>query len=221
MKVAATMAGRPQSWGQVLYWGFGDWYEWALLAPLIFWLAGRFRFRSKQWIRSLVVHAASGIALSIVHAALCAGAAVLQQVWEQTSPDFLNAFEKLLANRLHFNLAVYALLVAAWQAFENYREKRARELETQRLTEELSRAQLQALRIQLNPHFLFNALNTVSSLMLKDVKVANKMLCRIGELLRLALDTTDQQEVPLKQELEFLKGYIEIEQIRFGDQLQL
>src|SRR5689334_14785108 len=109
MKVAATMAGHTQSWAQVLYWGFGDWYEWALLAPLIFWLGARFRFRSEQWARSLAVHAASGISLSIIHAAMCAGAAVLQQVWEHTSPDYWNSFQKLLANRLHFNLAVYAL----------------------------------------------------------------------------------------------------------------
>jgi LytS/YehU family sensor histidine kinase len=75
--------------------------------------------------------------------------------------------------------------------------------------------------MQLNPHFLFNALNAVSSLMLKDVVAANKMISRLGELLRLTLEKSDQQEVALQQEIEFLRRYLEIEQIRFGDRLQL
>jgi LytS/YehU family sensor histidine kinase len=75
--------------------------------------------------------------------------------------------------------------------------------------------------MQLNPHFLFNTLNAVSSLMLKDVVAANKMISRLGELLRLTLDKSDQPEVPLRQEVEFLRRYLEIEQIRFGARLQL
>jgi LytS/YehU family sensor histidine kinase len=75
--------------------------------------------------------------------------------------------------------------------------------------------------MQLNPHFLFNTLNAVSSLMLKDVVAANKMISRLGELLRLALEKSDQQEVTLQQEIDFLRRYLEIEQIRFGQRLQL
>ena len=75
--------------------------------------------------------------------------------------------------------------------------------------------------MQLNPHFLFNTLNAVSSLMLKDVVAANKMISRLGELLRLTLERSDQQEVPLQQEIEFLRRYLELEQIRFGERLQL
>jgi LytS/YehU family sensor histidine kinase len=75
--------------------------------------------------------------------------------------------------------------------------------------------------MQLNPHFLFNTLNAVSALMLKDVNAANRMIARLGDLLRLALENTERQEVPLQQEIEFLRRYLEIEQIRFGDRLQL
>src|SRR5207247_130193 len=84
-----------------------------------------------------------------------------------------------------------------------------------------AQAQLEALRMQLNPHFLFNTLNAISSLMLKDVNAANKMISRLGDLLRLALETRNQQEVPLHQELEFVQRYLEIEQIRFGDRLKV
>src|SRR5206468_6478361 len=81
--------------------------------------------------------------------------------------------------------------------------------------------QLQALRMQLNPHFLFNTLNTISSLMLKDMNSANRMVVRLGELLRSTLEISNDQEVPLRQELEFLRRYVEIEQIRFGDLLKV
>src|SRR5438034_783234 len=108
-----------------------------------------------------------------------------------------------------------------WHAWNYYRQLREREVQATELAGQLAQAQLQALRMQLNPHFLFNALNAVSSLMLKDVVAANKMISRLGELLRLTLEKSDQQEVPLQQEIDFLRRYLEIEQIRFGERLQL
>src|SRR4030095_5938019 len=116
---------------------------------------------------------------------------------------------------------VYALIVCAWYAWDYYRKFRERDAQATELAGRLAQAQLQALRMQLNPHFLFNTLNAVSSLMLTDVAAANRMISRLGELLRLALEKSDQQEVPLQQEIEFLRKYLEIEQIRFGDRLQL
>jgi two-component system, LytTR family, sensor kinase len=93
---------------------------------------------------------------------------------------------------------------------------RAAELE-KRLVE----AKLQALQMQLNPHFLFNTLHAISALMHKDVEAADRMLTRLSDLLRLALDSSDTQEVPLRDELAFLKSYLEIEQTRFGERLKV
>ena len=143
----------------------------------------------------------------------------LQAWFEGRTILFSNSFQRLLSNRIHFNLAVYALIVCAWHAWAYYRKYREREAQAAELAGRLAQAQLQALRMQLNPHFLFNTLHAVSALMLKDVVAANRMITRLGELLRLTLDTTDQQEVPLKQELEFLGRYLEIEKIRFDDRL--
>jgi len=134
---------------------------------------------------------------------------------------FEKSLRGILANRTHYNLAVYAVMVCAWYAWDYYRKFREREAQAAELAGRLAQAQLQALRMQLNPHFLFNTLNAVSSLMLRDVTAANKMLSRLGELLRLTLEKNDQQEVPLQQEMDFLRRYLEIEQIRFGDRLQL
>jgi len=212
--------GHPVGWAQALYWGFGDWYEWALLSPAIFWLSARFHFDRRSWPRSTAVHLLSGVTFSIVHAAFCAGAAVLQAKVTGPAETFLHAWRGLLGNRAHFNLAVYAMIVCAWHAWDYHRRFREREADSALLTQQLAQAQLQALRMQLQPHFLFNALNAVSSLMLIDVTKANKMLARLSELLRLTLDGSSEQIVPLRQELEFLRRYLDIEEIRFGDRLQ-
>ncbi len=209
------------SWGQALYWAFGDWYEWALLSPVIFWLCRRFPFDRQSWPKSLPVHLVVGLLLSGIHAVLCALAAVLQG-WVTGAPTlFSSEVHKVLANRTHFNIAVYTVIVCAWHAWDYHRRYREREAQATELAARLAQAQLQALRMQLNPHFLFNTLNTISSLMLKDVNSANRMIVRLGELLRLTLEISNDQEVPLRQEIEFLQRYVEIEQIRFGALLQV
>src|SRR5215831_3337891 len=199
----ASLAHRV-SWLQALYWGFGDWYEWALLSPLIFFLCRRLPFDRRSWRKSVLVHSVSGITLAFFHAVLCALAAVLQGVVTGVPIPFTASLLGLLARRGHFNLAVYALIVCAWHAWDYHRKYREREAEAADLNMRLARAQLEALRMQLNPHFLFNTLNAISGLMLNDVTGANKMLSRLGELLRLTLETRDQQEVSLEQELKFL-----------------
>ena len=218
---SAASSHRPVSWGQALYWSFGDWYEWALLSPIIFWLCRRVPFDQRAWPKSLAVHVAGGLLLSVVHAMMCALAAIFQGWVTSKAVVFGDSLRGLLANRTHYNLAVYAVIVCAWHAWEYYRKFREREARAAELMARLAQAQLQALRMQLNPHFLFNTLNAISSLMLKAVAAANRMISRLGDLLRLVLENSDQQEVALRQEIEFLRRYLDIEQIRFGDRLQL
>src|SRR5437867_12871701 len=212
---------REISWGQALYWSFTDWYEWALLAPIIFWICGRFRFERRSWPQTVAVYFFAGLLLSGIHALMCSASDMLQG-WVTAKPVvFATSLRGILANRTHYNLAVYAVIVCGWHAWDYYRKLREREAQATELSARLAQAQLQALRMQLNPHFLFNTLNAVSSLMLRDVPAANKMLSRLGELLRLTLQSSNQQEVSLQQEIDFLRRYLEIEQIRFGERLQL
>jgi len=218
---SAAALHRDIGWGQALYWSFGDWYEWALLSPFVFWTCRKFPFDRQSWRKSLPVHLIADILLSGLHAVMCAALAVLQGVVTGKAIVFGTTLNALLANRTHYNFAVYAIIVCAWHAWDYYGKFREREAQATQLAGLLAQTQLQALRMQLNPHFLFNSLNAVSSLMLKDVVAANKMIVRLGELLRLALEKSDQQEVSLKQEIEFLRRYLEIEQIRFGERLQL
>lgn len=162
-----------------------------------------------------------GVFLSVVHAVLCALAALFQGWVTQTEVVFDLELSRLLANRFNFNLAVYFVIVGAWHAWDYYRKFKERDAQAVELAARLAEAQLQSLRMQLNPHFLFNTLNSVSSLMLSDVFAANKMISGLAGLLRLGLENTERQEVPLRQEIDFLQRYLDIQKIRFGDRLHL
>jgi len=111
--------------------------------------------------------------------------------------------------------------VLAWHALNYYHERREREIQAAALAAQLAQAQLQTLKMQLQPHFLFNTLNSISALNHEDPRAANRMIARLSELLRLTLENDGAQEVSLLQELDFLKRYLEIQQVRFGDRLNV
>src|SRR5258705_5932145 len=99
MRYSSAAFGRPVSWGQALYWALGDWYEWAILSPLIFWLSRRFSFERSRWRGSLGVHFAGGVILSVAHLLLCALAEQAQAWAEGHSVSFAASFARLFTNR--------------------------------------------------------------------------------------------------------------------------
>jgi len=113
------------------------------------------------------------------------------------------------------------MILAVCHAMEYYRKFRENEIRASHLEMRLAQSQLQALKMQLHPHFLFNTLHSISALMNKDMKTADKMISRLGDFLRLTLENSGAQQVTLQQELDFLKCYLEIEQIRFQDRLSV
>lgn len=211
----------PVSWGQAFYWGFGDWYEWALLFPIVVWLCRRLPFTRDQWAVSVAMFLITAPALAVLHAALCALAALLQGAMVGPQINFKPYLRFLLETRLPFNLAVFLMLVCAWHAWDFHQRYRESGKQLAELSQQLMEAQLFALRLQLNPHFLFNTLNTVSALMLTDVRAANQMLVRLGTLLRDTLDGEYQPEVRLERELSTTLRYLDIEQVRFGERLRI
>ena len=212
--ISSAKAGMEVTWRQAVSYALGDWYVFALLSVPVSGLARRFRFDAGKWGRSLAVHVLGSIAFSLAYMVLRAGVGS----W-QFGASFSEAFKPLLVKTWHFNFLIYWVIVAVSQAFDYYRRYRERELHAAELEKHLAQAKLQALQMQLNPHFLFNTLHSISSLMHKDVEAADRMIMRFSDLLRAALDSADTQQVSLRKELELLQLYLGIEQIRFGDRL--
>jgi two-component system, LytTR family, sensor kinase len=200
------------------------WYIPALLAPVIMAGATNEQLGRQRWPVQVLVHVTGALAYSIVHTAVMMAlrAAVIAQVglpgdfpgwWDFTLGHYLKQLDWLLMT--------YLFLVGLAHALAYRRESEARALNAAQLETRLVEAQLQALQRQLHPHFLFNTLNTISGLIHSDAAAADTMIDRLGDLLRMTLHSSITQEVPLKDELDVLQKYLEIEQTRFGNRLRV
>jgi signal transduction histidine kinase len=200
----------PTSLAKSLAWQMLAVYLFAVSTPLVLWLARRFRIERSNWRRRLLAHFLVGTAIA---AAWSACHVVLDTAFDTGVSKLTLAY---LARRTFFNLdkelLVYWIIVLISHAVDYYQRFREGELRA-------SQAQLQALKMQLHPHFLFNALHSISALVHTNPDAADKMIARLGDFLRLTLDASATQEVTLRQELEFLNCYLEIERIRFHDRL--
>jgi two-component system LytT family sensor kinase len=126
-----------------------------------------------------------------------------------------------LSYHLFHGLLTFSVLYTTALLIESERVARGRELREVQLQEQVSRAQLHTLRMQLQPHFLFNTLNSISALVEQDVRGAQRMLSRLSDFLRMTLTTASHQDVPLREELRLLDTYVDVERVRFGDRLRV
>jgi two-component system LytT family sensor kinase len=217
--IASSQAGLAVGWRQALGGALGDWYVIAVLTWPALWLARRFTFTRHNWRRSAAMHLVGAIVFSGAFMVLRAGVAEWQAWAAGREVGFLDVLRALAVKTWHFNLIIYGIMVGTAQGFRFYRESQERAVRTSDLERGLAEARLMALQMQLNPHFLFNALNSIATLIHRDPKSADRMLVRLAELLRMSLDKTSSQEIPLRTELSLLERYLDIERIRFGERL--
>ena len=196
-------------------------YLWGVFSPFIFRFSRRFRveFRPLR-LRNLALLFPAIVLFAALHETLLL--AVLWPITPSTrGPSLIDYYARRFGYGFYIDLIIASLIVLGSHALLYYDDFRAAELEQSSLKTQLAQAQLKALKMQLHPHFLFNTLHSISSLVLEDPPKANSMIARLGDFLRLTLDNSDQQLVTLKEETEFLRCYLDIEQVRFGDRLKV
>jgi two-component system, LytTR family, sensor kinase len=208
--------GQAANFGEYLRLVLADYWLWALLTPAIFYLAQKFQFTRRNWLRNSAVHFCGYIALSILHEAL----ELLLHIPGFIPAGFHGSLLKLrVVQSLNEDFWMYWPIVVIWSLVEYYQRYRERDLKASQLSEQLVRAELQALRNQLHPHFLFNALNSITALIHEDIEAADDMLADLAYLLRAYLTGCDEQVMALGREVDLLNTYVRIQQRRFEDRI--
>jgi two-component system LytT family sensor kinase len=221
------------SWREAVSFGGSFWALWLLFLPAVAWLSFRFPIERRRLLRNVGLHLlACLLMVGTNRATFRAVARVFPPAQRSERPgrppdskaNMLgppNALGVFFGLRAALDVLVYWSLVGVCQAITNFRSSQERERRAAELEARLTSAKLQVLRMQINPHFLFNTLNSIATLVYVNPRAADEMLGDLGELLRRSLDSMEEQEIPLAQELEFIGAYLSIEQKRFGERLRL
>jgi two-component system, LytTR family, sensor kinase len=207
--VTDRMNGTPRPLWLVILRHAPGWYAWALMTPAILWLAERFPLRRPVRASAVIVHVVACLAAITIHAAVATATFGGQR-----------AFGPVLLDWGPFTLILYWAVVVAAYAIQNFQRYQEQEIRASALSAELATAQLSALRAQLHPHFLFNALNAAVGLVrAREPEEGVRVLTHLSELLRHLLQDSASQEIPLHEELALLDRYVAIERARFGERL--
>lgn len=209
----ATMGGRDMPWSVALRPALLESFLWALTTVVIFWLTRRFPLERGRMLRGIAVHLVAAVVIASARSGLMVvlGGYVTWIRQRTFVPQFWGTSTQ--------NFPFYAFILGIAHMVLYYRRYREREQAAEQLARGLTEARLQALKMQLQPHFLFNTLNAISALIPPEAKPARRMVARLGDLLRTTLEHEETQEVTVREELAFLEPYLEIEQARLEDRL--
>lgn len=204
-----------------LYYQFSYAYTWGIIFFLLTPFANKYRFEKNDWFINFIRHLFYGIFISLLHRVI-----FIAPYYYFFSPQYMSdgitkgVLYKMIGGSFD-GFVVYWLIVGAYYGADYYIQFRKHQLKANKLETQLAQAQLNALKMQLQPHFLFNTMHAISTLMDVDVKVARNMIVKLSNLLRQTLDNIGVEEVSLNQELEILDTYLEIEKTRFQERLQI
>jgi two-component sensor histidine kinase len=221
LRYRTALLPKPYSWASCFHTELVWTSIGLILTPLVLWLAARFPIERRNLARNISIHLAG--------AALFASA--IKVYWDafgsSKRPEYLAG--EFSVSRLLYSIsmgfdagfAIYWGIVLTVLAADYYRRYQSSLVESAQLQTQLVQSQLQTLRMQLDPHFLFNTLHSISELVHEDPEGAEEMIARLSELLRRSIESSGAQEVPLRDELDFLNLYLEIEKTRFDDRLRV
>jgi two-component system, LytTR family, sensor kinase len=202
-----------------------DWYIWAACTPLVIVLAKRFPLMGPKFALHIGIHTITSLMMAPLTSAIeyFLSLGILRFLFHITGPDVSHFVSSLEAGVLFMSftgMLTYWLVIGLYQAVHFYQVALDRQTIAAQLEMQLSHAELENLKSQLHPHFLFNSLHAIGVLMQEDVDAASHLLVSLGDLLRMALERREN-EITLRSELEFVGKYLEIEQTRFHDRLKV
>jgi two-component system, LytTR family, sensor kinase len=220
--LAYSLRGNRPWWLPLLAWEGTSWALWGILAPFIFSFTRRYPLDAKRQAHHLALYVAAALLFSLIHLFLNVTIdSFLMRIFSEPYGSLSEALQANFFSRITWRIFLFATIVVAahgWEAQRRYKEeqRKASELQVQ-----LAQAQLQALKMQMHPHFLFNTLHSLSELIHRDVPAADELVVRLGDFLRMTLQNSGENQVPLAKELEFLQCYLEIEKVRLQERLEV
>jgi signal transduction histidine kinase len=218
MSVVIGARGRQIEWEKILTSAGFRFYFWAFFGPVVFFFAQQYPIQRGNWMRRVLLHAGMSLLLLLADAAITF--TVGRYFFGFPVPSRSDVIATFWGN-IYTHSWYYWPLVGLGHAFFYYGAYREREMQALALERQLAISELQVLKMQLHPHFLFNTLNSISALMTSNVTLAQKTLSRLGELLRLSFQYVALEETTLREEVQFLELYVQIQQTRFGDRMQV
>ena len=218
MSVAQTAAwanyqGRTLPWGRVIAGRLADWYTCLLFLPLLYWVVRRLQSTSASWPVTILALFSASVFVSV------AKYAIFLPLQQWLSRDQTTTLAGILSSEVIIELMIFWAVIAIMYGFEYYRQNKERERVQLQLERRISEMQLEALRAQLHPHFLFNTLNAIATVLHRDPARADKAIVNLAELLRAVMERHDREEIPLEAELDLAKRYLDIMSLRSGESI--
>src|SRR6266516_2135853 len=216
--------GMHHAWGRLFVVTLASWLPWALFTPFVLFLGRQHPPTQVKRIATWLIHLTACFTVALAHSALVSGLVVLLNPLADSPPPgpFASVWNYRFYNGLLSYLLLYASVLAIGYILDSRERMVRQQTETARLNEQLSKAQLDSLRRQIEPHFLFNTLNAIAGLVRERRNdAAVSMIAGLSDFLRRVLDDSNRQQVPLGEEMEFLKKYLNIQKLRFAERLDL
>ena len=220
--LSSKMAMMSADLGRLFLLNLAYWAVPACCIPTIVAIASRFRFDTGRKVTAFAVHLVSAVVFALVRQVAMISVRLLlwpDGAFKAPTTSWSVYFQRQLLTDLDWCLMVYGVIVGVSHAVAFYRESQQRKLKQANLEMRLVEARLKTLEAELHPHFLFNTLHAISALVHRDPESADRMISRLSDLLRITFDRSGEPRISLKEEIEFLQKYLEIEQTRFQDRL--